>query len=177
MVEHRRVRHLRCRNDQFRKRGRSLTEKQNPLHYSLSRGGHSSSNPSEFESGGYLGGFSEGRRCDNSCQRQERELGARPVLAQPEHDVERRDHVMGRGHSSWPSIQQFDNIHRGRGLGSFLPWPRWPVSRGRDRKFISLEGLVGSIMHSAWLLRSLKLDIHSQTWACVFVRGKVGTIV
>jgi hypothetical protein len=150
MVEHRRVRHLRCRNDQFRKRGRSLTEKQNPLRYSLNRGRHRPSRPSEFESGCYLGGFSEVWVCDDSCQRQERELRARLVLAQPGHDVKRSDHVMGCGHSSWPSIQQFDNIHRGRRLGNFLPRPRRTVPRGRDRKFVSLERLVDSIMHSVW---------------------------
>lgn len=77
-------------------------------------------------------------------------LGGHPVLAQPEHDVERSDYVMGGGHSSWPSIQQFDGIHRGRGLGNLLRRPRRPVFCDRVRKFISLEKMVDCIMNSAW---------------------------
>ena len=45
MVERRHVRRLRCRDDQFRERGRSLREKQNALHCSLGRGRRSSSRP------------------------------------------------------------------------------------------------------------------------------------
>lgn len=150
MVEHRRVRHLRCRNDYFRRRGRSLTEKQDSLRYSLHHSRHSLSCTDQFESGRYGSGFSEVRECDEARQRQERKLRAHPVLAQPEHHVEWSDHVVGRGDSSWPSIQQFNSIYRGRGLGNFLPRPRRPVFRGCVRKFVSLEEVVVCIMHSAW---------------------------
>ena len=56
---------------------------------------------------------------------------------------------MGGGHPAWPRIQQFDGIHRGRGLGDVLPWLGRPVSRGRVGEFVPVEGVVDCVMHLA----------------------------
>lgn len=104
MVEHGCIRHLRHRINQFRERGRSFRGKQILLRSSLGCGRYRSGGLSKFQPSRHLGRFSTVWVCEDSCHKQGRGVGANTVLAQPKHDVERSDYVVGCGHSAWPSI-------------------------------------------------------------------------